>query len=106
MSSAAPTAPCRRARVVQDRKSLLWSHPTLHVDLFGRNPSRRLRHCLAFTSTGAIITFPMCWNLNPDNCRPQVCYVTKKVHRTLFVPILQLSIRRTHPTQRLNATLD
>src|SRR4030088_1543175 len=106
MSSATPAAPCRHAGIVQDRKNLLWSYPTLHIDFFGRNPSRRLRYGLPFTSAGAKFAVPMRRDLNPDNRRPQVGYVAKKLHRTLFISVFHLAIRRTHPTKRLNSALN
>src|ERR1700678_164529 len=45
-------------------------------------------------------------HLDSDSRRPQMRDVAKKRDRTLAVAIFQLTIRRTHSAQRLNATLD
>src|ERR1035441_10579560 len=99
--SVVPTTPApahRRARIIQDRKDLLWSHPALYVDLLAYNPPRRLQHARVLSSACAEFAFPVRWNFHPDHLRPQMRNIAKKLHRTFPISVLHLAVGRTHPT--------
>jgi hypothetical protein len=106
VTPTAPAAPSRYRRVVQDRQNLPWPDPAFHVDFPAYDPARRFRHCLILISACAELAIPVRWNFHPDSGRPQVSDIAKKLHRALAVPIFQFTVRRTHPAQRLDATLD
>ena len=102
----AVAATAGRDHIVQDGKVLLRPHPAFYVNFFGANPVRGILQCIMLTSANAKFTLSMGRNLNSDRRRSQVSDLAEKSNRTLTIAVFHLSIRRTHPTQRLNAALD
>src|SRR6266567_2303495 len=106
MIATASTPSRSHARIVQDGKDLLRTHPALYINLLASNLARRLQNFLMLSAASTELTLPMRRNINSDRRRPQMCHMAKKLHRTFSVAILHFAIGRTHPAERLNPALN
>src|SRR5208337_3742037 len=106
MIPTAPAAADRYARIIQNRKDGLGTHPTFHIDFSGPDALRRIHNVVVATAPHAEFTIPVCWNLDSGRRRPEMGDVAKKLDGALFITIFHFAIGRAHAAERTDATLD
>jgi hypothetical protein len=82
------------AGIIQNRKNLLRTSPSVYVNLFGLNTARGLQHFLVLTTTGAKLTLSVLGDFDSDHGCAEMCHIAKKIDWTLAVAIFHFAVRR------------
>ena len=82
LSPASTTTPAgSRGLVIQDGKQHLRASPFPNIDFLVHDSLRRFLDGFVMKAILAKIAFPVCWHLEAQSHRPEVCDLTKKINR-------------------------
>jgi len=99
MAFAASTPNLKMGQVIQDRKKLIVFCWWAKIDLMPLDSPDRLQQAHIGIAACAETTFPVRRNFVSDDHCPQMCYLTKEINGSLFIAVLHLSVRGTHPAK-------
>jgi hypothetical protein len=75
MITAASATANGHARIIQNWKDDLRTHPTLDIDFLGLNAPRRIHNFVVPTASNTKFTLPVFWNIDPDCRRSEMSHM-------------------------------
>jgi hypothetical protein len=93
-------------KIIEYWQNMLRPHPTLNINFPARDSYGGIQERSMLTSAEAELTFPMRRRFDANYRRPQMGYMTEKLHRALSIAVFHFAVGGAHAAQRLYPALD